>query len=336
MHYLIHANDVPGRERESPDVTAGYAAVAPHNPHALHMPTHIYTRLGDWPAVIRGNLAAADAALDFPAGDRQQFVWDEFPHAIEYLVYALLQRGADDSAAAEIARLDGVGNLEPTFKTAFHLASTRTRYALERQDWHAAAAITPREPASLDWDRFAWPEAIARFGRGLGLAHLGHADAADSEATRLGLMETATRAGGEEIFARNIGMLRLELLGWIAQARGHGDSAVTLVKAAADLEEATPKHAVTPGPTLPASELLGDLYLAQHHPAAALSAYRHSLELYPRRFNSLIGAAQAARQGGDADLARTFYRELVAVADPASRRSGIEEARKFLEVRSEK
>ena len=93
MHYLVHANDVPGREKELLDITRKYETAAPRNPHALHMPTHIYTRLGDWDGVIRGNLLAADAALEHPAGAHGEFVWDEFPHAIEYLVYAYLQKG---------------------------------------------------------------------------------------------------------------------------------------------------------------------------------------------------------------------------------------------------
>ena len=105
MHYLVHANDVPGRERNSLEITRKYEPAAPRNPHALHMPTHIYTRLGDWNGVIRGNLRAAEAALEYPAGDHGEFVWDEFPHAIEYLIYAYLQKGADDEAAAQLKRL---------------------------------------------------------------------------------------------------------------------------------------------------------------------------------------------------------------------------------------
>jgi hypothetical protein len=150
MHYLVHANDVPGRERESLEITRKYEAVAPDNPHALHMPTHIYTRLGDWDAVIRGNLRAAEAALAHPAGDRRQFVWDEFAHAIEYLVYAHLQKGEDEDAGAQIKRLHATADLEPTFKTAFHLASTQARHALERRDWNEAAAIVPRKFAGIE------------------------------------------------------------------------------------------------------------------------------------------------------------------------------------------
>ncbi|MEX2180321.1 MAG: hypothetical protein WD801_16520 [Gemmatimonadaceae bacterium] len=158
MHYLVHANDAPGRERLSLDVTRTYEASAPRNPHALHMPTHIYTRLGDWGAVVRGNLLAAEAALEHPAGDRGQYVWDEFPHAIEYLVYAYLQQGADDEALAQLTRLHGTPRLEPTFKTAFHLTSTQARYTLERRAWREAALLVPREASGLDWDRSPGPK----------------------------------------------------------------------------------------------------------------------------------------------------------------------------------
>ena len=196
MHYLVHANDVPGREHELLDITRAYDASAPFNPHALHMPTHIYTRLGDWEGVINGNLRAAEAALAFPAGEHGEFVWDEFPHAIEYLVYAYLQQGADTSAAAQIKRLHETARLEPTFKTAFHSASTRTRYALERHDWQDAAAIVPAEPGTVDWSRYAWPEAIMHFGHGLGNAHLGRIDEAQKSARRLEELEDATRKSG--------------------------------------------------------------------------------------------------------------------------------------------
>src|SRR5262249_55591715 len=136
MHYLIHANDVPGREHELLEVMRKYDSIAPNNPHALHMPTHIYTRLGDWPEGIKGNLHAADAALLYPAGDHGEFVWDEYAHAIEYLVYAYLQQGADAQASEQVRRLRETQRMEPTFKTAFHLASTQTRYALERRAWN--------------------------------------------------------------------------------------------------------------------------------------------------------------------------------------------------------
>lgn len=326
MHYLIHANDAPARARERLDITGKYEMAAPRNPHALHMPTHIYTRLGDWDGVIRGNLRSADAALKYPAGDRGEFVWDQFPHAIEYLIYAYLQKGADNEAAAQLKRLRGTAGLEPTFITAFHLASTQARYTLERRAWKEARWLVPREPTTLDWDRFAWPEAIARFARGLGAAHLGDLTEAKAAGERLGELEALTQKAGEDLFARNIRLLRLELSAWVAQVEGQRESSVALMREAAELEASTPKHAVTPGPTLPAQELLGDLLLEQNQPAEALAAYQLSMALYPKRFNGLLGAARAARALGDATLARTFYQALLDVAGGGTRQPALKEA----------
>jgi hypothetical protein len=295
------------------------------------MPTHIYTRLGEWDSVIRGNLRAADAALLFPAGEKGELVWDEFPHAIEYLVYADLQKGADADALAQLQRLHGTKNLQPSFKTAFHLASTRGRYALERKDWAQAAALVPGEPKVVDWSKFAWPEAIGQFAHGLGSARVGQLDVATAAAARLETLEVATRKSGEDLFARNIQVLRLELQGWIAQASAEPALAVARLTEAAALETATPKHAVTPGPTLPAHEQLGDLLMEQKQPAPALAAYRHSLQAYPKRFNSLLGAARAARALADRAQARTYYRELIAVAGAGTRAAPLGEARAYLE-----
>jgi tetratricopeptide (TPR) repeat protein len=333
MHYLVHANDVPGRERESLEITRKYEAVAPRNPHALHMPTHIYTRLGDWNAVVRGNLRAAEAALEYPAGKNGEFVWDEFPHAIEYLVYAYLQKGSDDKAAAQLKRLHATPRLEPTFKTAFHLASTQARSVLERRAWDEAALLVPREPATLEWDRFTWPEAIAQFAHGVGVAHLGKIDEARAAGERLEELEAATRKGREDLFARNIRVLRLELNAWLAHVEGQKESSVALMQEAVELEASTPKHAVTPGPTLPAHELLGDLLMEQKQPAEALAAYKSSMEFYPRRFNSLLGAARAARALGDSSLARTFYQGLLEVADGGTRQSALKEAQNYVAQR---
>src|SRR5262249_26457058 len=193
----------------------------------------------------------------------------------------------------QIKRLRSTPSLEPTFKTAFHLMSTQARYTLERHAWREAIALVPREPATLDWDRFTWPEAIVRFARGLGAAHLKQFDQAKTESARLTELEDATVAMHEDLFARNIRMLRLELEAWIAHREGKRDASVALMRQAADLEESTPKAPVTPGPTLPAEELLGDLLMEQKDPEKALVAYQRSLELYPRRRNSVMGVARA-------------------------------------------
>jgi tetratricopeptide (TPR) repeat protein len=271
--------------------------------------------------------------LEYPAGEHKEFVWDEFPHAIEYLVYAYLQKGADDGAAAQLKRLHATARLEPTFKTAFHLASTQARYTLERRAWKEAASLVAREPATLDWDRFTWPEAIVRFARGLGAAHLGRVGEARESIKRLEELEGATRKAGEELFARNIQVLRLELSAWLAHVEGQRESSVALMREAAELETSTPKHAVTPGPTLPAHQLLGDLLMEHKQPAEALAAYKRSMELYPRSFNGLLSAARAARALGDETLARTFYQELLQVAGGGTRQPALKEAQTYVAQR---
>jgi hypothetical protein len=214
MHYLVHANDVPGRERESLEITEKYETAAPSNPHALHMPTHIYTRLGDWNGVIRGNLRAADAALKYPAGDRGEFVWDEFPHALEYLVYAYLQKGADDGAATQLNRLGATARWNPPSRPLF--------------TWRRRRPVTPWSvvpgtrlccwfPGSLQASTgIVSPgrKAIVRFARGLGAAHLGRVNGARAEVERLNQLDEATRKMGEDLFARNIrsAPARIELL----------------------------------------------------------------------------------------------------------------------------
>ena len=331
MHYLVHANDVPGRENELLEITRKYESAAPRNPHALHMPTHIYTRLGDWDAVVRGNLRAAEAALEHPAGPKGEYVWDEFPHAIEYLVYAHLQKGADDKAAEQLKRLLQTERLEPSFKTAFHISSTQARYALERRAWKEAQSLAVREPANLDWDRFTWPEAITQFARGLGAAYLAKTGEARQAVRRLDELEAATQKAGEELFARNIKVMRLELSSWIAQSQGEKLTALALMREAAAVETSTPKHAVTPGPTLPAYEQLGDLLMEHKQPTEALAAYKQSLERYPKRFNSLLGAARAAKAAGDKATARAYYQQLFEVAGSGSRRTEIKEAKSYAE-----
>jgi tetratricopeptide (TPR) repeat protein len=333
MHYIVHADDIPGREQDDIDVVRRYEEIAPDNPHAQHMPTHIYTRLGDWDGVIGGNLRAADAALKYPAGDKGQFVWDEFPHAIEYLVYAYLQEGRDEDAATQIARLMSVTNLEPTAKTAFHLASIPARYALEREDWIAAAAIVPREPASFDWDRSPWPEAIARFARGYGAVRTGNVEEARHEVERINELEDRAGASGEDVFARQIRTLRFELAGWIAHAAHTEEAAISSMQQAIEVEGATPKPPVTPAPTLPASELLGDLMLELGRPQDAVTAYRQSLQRFPRRFNGTLGVARALAHAGDIAGAVEEYRELLRIAEHGTR-PVLREARDFIELHS--
>lgn len=296
LHYTIHANDIDGRAGESLEIVRSYSRIAPANPHALHMPTHIFVRLGSWQEVIDGNRKAAAAALAHPAGDRGQHVWDEYPHAVEYLVYAALQQGDEAAAIGEWQRLHRTEDLQPTFKTAFHLASIPARLALERRAWAEAAALAPREPGWLDWDRFPWPEAVTWFARGVGAARGGDPASAARALGAIERLRDRASAAGEAQFAREIEILRLGVAAWHAQAEGRPGAALDLMREAVRLQEATPKHPVTPAPTLPAQELLADLLLELGRPAEALEAYARSLRSRPGRANSLAGAARAVAE----------------------------------------
>ena len=330
VHYTIHANDFRGRERMSLDVVRTYGEIAPDNAHALHMPTHIFVLLGRWDEVIDWNRRAAAAALAQRVGPSGAHVWDEFPHAVEYLVYAHLQRG-DDAAAADLIRsLNETPDLQPSFKTAFHYASTSARYALERRDWQAAGGIRVRTPATLAWDSFPWPEAIAWFARGLGAAHTGAPGAVDESIERLRELSRTAADAGEPLFAGQIDILRLELEGWQAFVLGDRETAVGRLEDAVSLEERTPKHPVTPGPTVPALELLGDLHLALGEPDAARDAYRASNDVAPGRFNTLLGLARASVALGQPEAARAYYAALLEGAAPSSSRAGVSEARAFI------
>jgi len=330
MHYMIHANDVKGREGESKTVVRSYGRVAPRIPHALHMPTHIYVRLGEWDNVILGNVDASEAALGRAVGPQADQVWDEFPHMVGYIIYAHLQRGDDAAAAKQLDRLHAVGTIQPTFKAAFHFAETQARVALERKAWKEAAELVPRAPVYLDWDRFVWPEAVTWFARGLGAVHLGRDEAAAEALQRVRHLQAAAEGAGEKMFAVEIEILRLALSAWMAHRAGKPAEAVALLEAATRLEYATPKQPITPAPILPAFEQLGDLLMEQGNHADALAAYEMSLGLHPGRFLSLEGAAGAARAVGEPALARMYYEQLLATAAPDSERAALAVARAYV------
>ncbi len=329
VHYTIHANDFDGRQDQSLDVVRSYGDIAPRIPHALHMPTHIFVRLGKWEEVISWNERAAEAALAQRVGPKQEFVWDEYPHAVEYLIYAHLQRGDDTAAQSLIERMNGMSDLQRSFKTAFHLASTAARYALERRDWQSAASLQPGEPAWIDWDRFRWPEAVSWFARGLGAVHGGDADAASKSVARLESLERQAVESGEAYFATQIRILLLELSAWQAFSGHQPKAAEALMLKAVDLEEGTPKHPVTPSPAIPARELLGDLYSALGDPGQAHAAFRASNERTPGRLNTLLGLARTSMALGQETAAGRYYDEVLETTSPSSTRPGVIEARTF-------
>jgi len=326
IHYTIHANDAAGRADQSLEIVESYGEIAPDVPHALHMPTHIYVRLGEWPEVIEWNRRSADAALKHPANGA---VSHHFPHATDYMLYAYLQRGEDDRALAVLEETLAKKDYQPSFISAFHLAAMPARYAVERRQWEEASAIEPRRPEDLPWDKALWAEGMSWLARGLGALHTGDLAGAREAQERLSALRDDAKAAGEGAFATYIEIDRLILAGWIARAEDRPDEAVELIRSAAELEGTVEKHPVTPGALLPPYEALGDLLLDLDRPAEALEAYKASDEVWPGRFNTLAGAGRAAAAAGDEEAARHWYARLLEVAKDSDR-AALDEAKQYL------
>ncbi len=325
IHYTIHADDVTGRASENLEVVDRYSEIAPQTPHALHMPSHIHVRLGNWPEVIEWNRQSAEAALRHPVGDAVSF---HYIHALDYKLYGHLQRGNDEQARAVLDDALSTGPYQEDFNSAFHLAIMPARFAVERRAWDEAAELEPREPNYLEWDRYFWPEALSWYARGLGAVHTGDLEEAQRAEARMVELRDAASEAGEAAFSTYIEVDRLILSGRISHAQGDSDRAVALTREAAELEQTVEKHPITPGALLPPYEAKGDLLAELDRPAEALAAYEAGLDVWPKRYHSLLGAARAAQEAGESERAQEHYATLVDVADEEARdRDGVEEAR---------
>ncbi|WP_152205066.1 hypothetical protein [Marinobacter changyiensis] len=320
VHYSIHATDADGRAGNATEIVDSYTGIAPSVPHALHMPSHIYVRLGDWPRMIEWNQQSADVAVDHKVDGATSF---HYIHALDYLVYGHLQRGEDSAARSVWETAQANGPHQANFPGAFHLASIPARLAVEERDWEAAAAITPRAVDYISWDKFSWPEALSWFARGLGAVHTGDLDAARTAEQRLETLVETARSAADPRFSTYIEVDRRILAGWIAQAQGEPDRAIELMRSAGQLEASVEKHPVSPGTLLPPYEALGDLLLALDRPAEALEAYQQSDRTWPNRYNTLEGAARAADLADDTGSAEQWARRLLEIA-PETERDSIE------------
>lgn len=326
IHYTIHATDADGRAKNALDIVGLYGEIAPSVPHALHMPSHIYVRLGDWDRVIDWNRRSADVALEHRVDGDLTF---HYLHAMDYMVYGYLQQGRDDRAEAAHAEAMGRDRHQPSFAAAFHAAAMPARIAVEQRDWDAALAIEPRTPGYLPWDSALWPEGLSWFARGLGGMHGGDLAVARTADDRLASLRDRARSAGEPNFATYIEIDRRILSGWLAQAEGEPDRAIEHMRAAARLEDDVEKSPITPGALLPPNEALGNLLMKLDRPEEALAAYRASDAIWPGRYNTLLGAARAAGAAGRAEVRRDYYRQLLAIAGD-SNRPAIQRARQSL------
>jgi hypothetical protein len=315
IHYIIHTYDYPELAQLALPVAKRYAAVAPSSAHALHMPSHIFTRLGLWEEDIQSNRVSVDAARCYAQAAGIRGHWDEELHGLDYLVYAYLQRGQDSLAREQrdyLATMDTVYPLN--FKVAYAFAAIPARYMLERRDWAGAAALRVR-PAGFPWKDYPWQEAIVHFARGLGAAHTGRLDSAAVELAALGRIHDRLIAEKDAYKAGQVLIQRKAVESWMALRAGRVREAVAAMLVAADLEDSTEKHPVTPCEMIPARELLGDLLLAVGRPGEALRQYEADLRGHPRRFNGMYGAGLAAWKTGDKEKARGYFRELMGMVD---------------------
>lgn len=334
-HYVIHSYDYPALAHLALPAARGYAKIAPSSAHARHMPSHIFTRLGLWQEAISSNLGAKAAAEAFAARNHMRGVWDEQFHAMDYLAYAYLQGAEDGRARGVLDELNGIGKAEPeSFKVAYAAAAIPARYALERRRWEEAARLTLHEGTLGDfpWQSFRWAEAHIHFARAVGAARTGDAASARREVEWLAAIRQAlAEAKGGYDWSKQVEIARQIAAGWLAHAEGRGEESLRLMRAAAELDDATEKHPVTPGALLPAREQLGELLLELQEPAAALREFEASLRNTPNRFNGLYGAARAAALAGDRRRAEGFYRQLLALCQHADTdRPELQEAKAFL------
>ncbi len=330
-HYLIHANDSPALAEDGLTAALCYAGIAPAVPHALHMPSHIFTRLGMWRQSIDANRASSAAALGYVREELGPDAFDgETVHSLDYLEYAYLQTGQDRDAKQVVEELQSFGRAKgPNLPMAYALAAIPARYAVERRNWSEAAVLAPPAMA-FPWERFPWAEGMISFTRALGAARTGDITGAETEIAKLQSLKEKLAQAKDDYWAKQVEVQRLGASGMLAHAQGNDKQAVELVRAAADLDASMDKHPATPAEVLPARELLADLLLELNDPAAALKEYERSLSTERNRFRSILGVARAAEQTGDTPKAREAYGKVMKLVSAHTERPELTEAKSFL------
>jgi hypothetical protein len=330
-HYLIHSFDYPPLASLALNAARSYAKIAPSAPHALHMPSHIFTRLGLWQESIESNIASAAAARDYDAKMHPGTASFNQLHAMDYLAYAYLQTARDGKAKEIVDTLYAMSKLNAnTFQAAYAFAAIPARYALERRQWSAAAALK-LFPSDFPWSNYANAAAMIYFARSLGASRSGDTTGALKDIERLSAIQQSLVAAKETYWATQVEIQRQTAAAWLAHAGGKNEEALKLMRSAADLEDSTEKDPVTPGAIVPARELLGDLLLELRQPQQAVKEFEASLLVSPNRFNGLYGAAKAAELSGDRDKARAFYAKLTTLGEHSDgQRPELQAAKVFL------
>src|SRR5436190_4421372 len=310
VHYLIHSYDYPQFAQRGLTAAKTYASIAPWVPHALHMPSHIFTRLGMWDESIAANRASAEASRAYAAMRDRDATEAEELHALDYMAYSYLQEAQDTEAKkiVDIAAKVKKTNPELEFSAAYALAAIPTRYAFERNDWASAATLTV--PNLPHWSSFPFMEALIEYGHALGRAHTGDLDGARKAIARMQQLRDATKDPKFDYFKSHLDLQMKAASAWIAATEGKKSEAIEMLHQAADAEDILGKHPVSPGAFVPIREQLGTLLLEMGQPTEAQRDFENALKMYPGRFRGLYGAARAAEQTGDKENASRYYAKL--------------------------
>lgn len=318
-HYLIHSFDYPALAALALPAARSYASIAPDSAHAQHMPSHIFTRLGLWDEAIRSNRAAEASAINYAKSSGLPGAWDQQLHAMDYLAYAYLQSGQEAEAEKVFNELSTISHADPPSRTvAYAVTAIPARLALERRRWHEAASLAlPVNLSALPaLTNHKWAMAHIHFARAVGAARSGDVVRARAEIASLDVLEQSlTVSPGDYDWRKQISIERQIAGGWLAHATGNNDEGLRLMRSAADLDDATEKNPVTPGPIVPAREQLGELLLTLGRPAEALVEYEASLVRAPRRLAGVSGAAQAAKIAGVPAKAKLYSAELIEITN---------------------
>jgi len=329
-HYLIHSYDYPALAERGLAAARSYGSIAPWVPHALHMPSHIFTRLGMWEESIAANRSSADASRAYAAMRHRDATEAEELHALDYMAYSYLQEGQDSKAKeiVDFAATVRKTNPELEFSGAYALAAIPSRYALERNAWSDAAAL--RIPALPHWSSFPSFEGLIEYSHALGRAHTGDIEGARKAIDRMQQLRDSSTDPRLDYFKRHLDLQIQAASAWVTYGEGKKDEAVNLLRRAADAEDILGKHPVSPGALVPAREQLGDLLLTLNRPKEAQQEFEAALKIYPGRFRGLYGAAQAAKLIGEKEKADHYYAKLAEqTAKADGSRSELAELREY-------
>jgi len=330
VHYLIHCYDYPALAERGLPAARSYASIAPWVPHALHMPSHIFTRLGMWDESIAANRASAEASRAYAAMRHRDATEAEELHALDYMAYSYLQEARDTEAKkiVDVAARVQKTNPELEFSAAYALAAIPTRYAFERNDWAAAAAVTvPKLP---HWSSFPFMEALIEYGHALGRAQTGDLVGARKAIVRMQELRDATKDPKFDYFKNHLDLQMQAASAWVEARDGKTSEAIEKLRQAADAEDILGKHPVSPGAFIPIREQLGNLLLEVGHAKEAQREFEAALKIYPGRFRGLYGAARAAEQTGDKENAGRYYTKLAAqTAQSTGSRDELNHVREF-------